>query len=277
MATLAKPDPRPLAPQDWQWPEGRLRRELARKKRCCDNCTYVSRPAGKWLQLALWQYAGLLLCANSAEAPGQLRGVPGYSVCPNFRARRRPTEWGAPPAPPNDKVRYLRLTQGQYALVDAENYEWLQHFKWCANRSRKRFYAHCKIGRATIAMHRLLMNTPEGKVTDHKDGNSLNNCRCSLRNCTAEQNARNRCKKCTNSCEYKGVWQNKKTGKFHAGICFQRKPIHLGVFDTAVEAARAYDRKALELFHEFARLNFPREDYLGGQTTEDGGQTAEGR
>ena len=38
------------------------------------------------------------------------------------------------------------------------------------------------------------------------------------------------------------------------GKCF-----FLGYFVDEVEAARAYDRKAVELFGEFARLNFPEE------------------
>jgi hypothetical protein len=40
-----------------------------------------------------------------------------------------------------------------------------------------------------------------------------------------------------------------------------RKKIHLGRFDDEIEAAKAYDRKAIELFGEFAYLNFPDEAY----------------
>jgi hypothetical protein len=59
---------------------------------------------------------------------------------------------------------------------------------------------------------------------------------------------------------FKGVWRDKKTGKCWAQIYFEGKLIHLGSFATAEDAARAYDRKAIELFGQFARLNFP-EDY----------------
>ncbi|MBN1508419.1 MAG: hypothetical protein JW955_16340 [Sedimentisphaerales bacterium] len=51
----------------------------------------------------------------------------------------------------------------------------------------------------------------------------------------------------------------KKTGKYSAQIQRDGKITRLGTFDTAIEAARAYDAKALELFGQFARLNLPQE------------------
>ena len=43
---------------------------------------------------------------------------------------------------------------------------------------------------------------------------------------------------------------------FMAKIQFQKKHIHIGYYMTAEEAAIAYDKKAREVFGEFARTNF---------------------
>jgi len=42
-----------------------------------------------------------------------------------------------------------------------------------------------------------------------------------------------------------------------ARIAFKRKRMHIGIFDNQMEAAMAYDDKAIELFGEFACVNLP--------------------
>jgi hypothetical protein len=59
--------------------------------------------------------------------------------------------------------------------------------------------------------------------------------------------------------EYKGIWRDKTSGTCHAAVTCDGPALYLGTFDTPVEATRAYDRKAIELHGEFARLNFPEE------------------
>jgi hypothetical protein len=88
------------------------------------------------------------------------------------------------------------------------------------------------------------------------DGNGLNNQRDNLRFATSGQNQQNRHFLSTNTSGYRGVTWNKKSNKWQAGIKFQEKSIHLGLFDTPEGAAYAYDMKAVEIFGEFANPNF---------------------
>jgi len=74
---------------------------------------------------------------------------------------------------------------------------------------------------------------------------------------TGSQNSQNRRLSCVNRSGFKGVSWNESRKKWRAGICIEGKSIHLGRFTSAQEAARAYDAKAIELFGEFACLNFP--------------------
>ena len=117
-------------------------------------------------------------------------------------------------------------------------------------------------------MHRYIMNAKKGNIVDHKNGDTLNNKKDNLRFCTASQNTVNsRYSKNMGSSVYRGV-SYKKKGKhmvnersrpWLAQITYQSKCHPLGYFATEEEAARARDKKALELHGEFARLNFPNE------------------
>ncbi len=113
--------------------------------------------------------------------------------------------------------------------------------------------------RGRIYMHRSLSGEPEGVHVDHHDQDSLNNRRDNLRVASASQNGCNRPKQADNTTGFKGVKHDKRYGIWTAHIKINKKSKHLGTFKSPEEAARAYDAKALELFGEFARLNFPRE------------------
>ena len=144
---------------------------------------------------------------------------------------------------------------GLVALVDEEDFERVSAFKWYPLRSHSLTYAYAKVPNTTksLLLHRLVMGSPMGFFIDHRDRARTLDCRKSnLRIATPAQNQANR-KSARNG--YKGVsfW----AGKYSAAIGFERKRIRLGCFVTEAEAARAYDRKALELYGEFALLNFP--------------------
>uniref|UniRef100_A0A6M3JCL7 Putative homing endonuclease n=1 Tax=viral metagenome TaxID=1070528 RepID=A0A6M3JCL7_9ZZZZ len=158
-------------------------------------------------------------------------------------------------------MKEIQLSQGKVALVDDADYEWLNQWKWYAERHRGYlFYAarnspmvnSCP--RTRIYMHWLVLGAKGG---DHKDGNGLNNQRGNLRGCTHRQNSMNTRPQTGGASIYKGVVRERKS-KIHpwrAQIMVQGKNAHLGCYATEGEAALVYNQKAAEIFGEFARLN----------------------
>jgi len=171
-------------------------------------------------------------------------------------------------------MKKIKLTQDQWALVDDEDYDRLNEHKWIAQREYKskradKFYVvrnfpiDSTSGKKwkTIALHREITNAPKGMVVDHINGDSLDNRKENLRVCTHQENQMNRRINKDNTSGYKGVYYDAKNKKnsWYAKIMFNYKLIHIGYYKTKEEAARAYDQKAIELFGEFAQLNFPEE------------------
>ena len=158
-------------------------------------------------------------------------------------------------------MKKIPLTQGKFAIVDDADFEWLSQWKWCARPDRRNWYAMRRVWKngksVTIWMHRQILNTPPGKETDHINSDGLDNRRCNLRMCTTSQNSGNarKCHKPTTS-KYKGVYWNRIAYKWHVQIGQKGKRVHLGYFDSEIEAAQVYDRAALKYFGEFANINF---------------------
>ena len=120
----------------------------------------------------------------------------------------------------------------------------------------------CKDGEVSNkSIHRLvaeafILNLTDLPCVDHKDRHSLNNHLSNLRWCTRKENQHNRSKNKNGTSMYKGVCFHQASGKWTAQIKQNGHKIHLGCYTDEADAGRAYDRKAKELFREFAHLNF---------------------
>jgi hypothetical protein len=162
------------------------------------------------------------------------------------------------PEKPQDQS-IIPLAEGLETMIDASDEDSVFQHKWSPVKMRGgRIYAYTLINGKITYLHAFLTGA---KKTDHKDRNGLNNRRSNLRPCTNSQNLANRGKTKNNTSGYKGVW-DRHNGTFAASIRHMYKTYHLGTYQRAEDAARAYDRKALELFGEFAFLNFSHFDYL---------------
>lgn len=157
--------------------------------------------------------------------------------------------------------RKIRLSKGKIAVVDPEDYDELSRYKWYASKQGRSYYAKRGVRgirgvRSNISMHRVIMSTGVGKVTDHINHDSLDNRKANLRVVSVQENGWNQRKQIgRHSSRYKGVCLCRDKGKWHSRIMVSGKQIFLGSFDDEVAAARAYDAAARKYFGEYAALN----------------------
>ena len=132
-----------------------------------------------------------------------------------------------------------------YALVDKE-FAYLAKDKWCKSLG----YA---VRTTDLArMHRIILSTPAGMVTDHINRDRLDNRTANLRNCTQAENSRNKGIRPSNKLGVKGVIWDTKTNKYKAIVKLNYKQHVAGYFDDLQEAAKAYRALAKQLHGEFA-------------------------
>jgi len=157
-------------------------------------------------------------------------------------------------------MKIIQLTQGKSTIVDDEDYELLMQFNWCAFNQRGKWYVGKRPTKYSPHryMHRFLLELKDSKIhADHIDGDGLNNQKINLRICTHSQNSKNKSPSKTGTSKFLGVCFYKTTNRWHAQINDNKKVKHIGYFKNEIEAAKAYDLRAKQVFGEFAHLNFP--------------------
>lgn len=157
----------------------------------------------------------------------------------------------------------ITLTSGEIALIDQSDLALVSSFTWYPHRmkgitryAQTNIQDRAKGDQRVRQMHRLILDLQPGQGTvDHIDGNGLNNQRSNLRLASQLHNNWNTRKRKGYSSQYRGVHRDQN--RWEVCIYANRCRYRIGRFVSEVEAAMAYDRKARELFGEFARLNFP--------------------
>jgi hypothetical protein len=110
----------------------------------------------------------------------------------------------------------------------------------------------------TVYMHRVILGAERGQVTDHRNGDRIDNRRGNIRLATQSQNSANRYRLLPNtSSRFRGVTFHKASGKWQAQLKHLKRNYHLGLYERQEDAARAYDRAARQTWGEFCRPNFP--------------------
>ncbi len=155
-------------------------------------------------------------------------------------------------------MKRIRLSQGKFALVDDEDFDWLNQWKWSYHKHPEHSTGYA-VRRSNvdgkvkqIKMHQIVCPCGPGYTPDHKDRNGLNNQRDNLRPATQTQQRGNMVrKKRPARSGYRGVARHPSGWTASIG----RPPDkYIGLFRTKKAAAMAYNEKAVEKWGEFALL-----------------------
>lgn len=153
----------------------------------------------------------------------------------------------------------IPLSAGKFAIVDTEDFEYLNQWKWSySGAGYARRVVQKNNNQTNIYMHRLISKTPARMVTDHINGDKLDNRKSNLRVCNHAQNIRNHKLQINNTSGFIGVSKT-KGGRWRAYSGSRNKVQHLGVFDSSVEAAKARDEYVSVHYNGFEVLNFNKE------------------
>lgn len=157
-------------------------------------------------------------------------------------------------------------------LVDDEDVALVKGQNWYVNRPMLRntgmhyFYSDktTKGVKVTTYLHRLIMGCTKGDGwdVDHIDHNGLHLYKENLRKCLHSGNMKNMNAQRINTSGYKGVKWSNAAQKWQANITSDNVVYYLGIYESKIDAARAYDKACIFLHKEYGCTNFPLEEYI---------------
>lgn len=153
-------------------------------------------------------------------------------------------------------AKLIRLTKGQFAIVDDKDFEWLSEITWSLSYANGNYYAKGWDSGKHVQMHRKIFGLTNPNIQiDHKNRNPLDNRRENLRIATRSQNMANKRPSKKGSSQYRGVQWCKDSKKWRVDIVKNKVRKYLGKFESETDAAVAYNMAAIEIHGEFAYIN----------------------
>lgn len=154
----------------------------------------------------------------------------------------------------------IQLSKGAVAIVDDDDYDWLQQWKWYLHPGGyAQRITYDKGSKSSVLMHRAILERRginlSGLFVDHANRDKSDNRKSNLRTCTPGQSVQNRARPKHNKSGFKGVDWVKKDRRFRAKIGVNGVTTTLGYYKSAIEAARSYNAAAVQYHGEFAVLN----------------------
>jgi hypothetical protein len=138
-------------------------------------------------------------------------------------------------------------------IVDDDKWHHLSLFSWYLSQNNY-VRGSLKNGKTDVSLHRYLMNADENIFIDHINQKSLDNRLSNLRPASSSENNHNRKKINLNASSiFKGVCKTKNY--WRVNISKDKQDYKLGNYKIELQAALAYNLKAIELFGEYANIN----------------------
>lgn len=163
------------------------------------------------------------------------------------------------PNPDDSSTVLIELTQGKYAIVDAEDADRVSVHLWNAYISQTGIWYAKNSSTPRESLHRFILEPPSHMIVDHINGDGLDCRKMNMRLVDKRGNGLNCKRRGTNKSGFRGVCWEKRRGTWRVTAKPFGKQIHVGEFDDVIEAAKAYDALMRSAVGNLARYNFPEE------------------